>query len=211
MTSPLTGFDDNALIRLAVEGRAECFSVLMDRYQGALKRCVFSMIRNRDDAEDVVQDVLLKVLRNLPTFRAESSFRTWMTRVAINEVSQFYRRQKVRPITLPPVDLDSFQSPSMSPHGSLDSDETIRKLRRAVAGLPEIHRQILVLRDLNELSSRETAQCLDLTVRAVKSRLFRARLMLLAALLSGRSPKSLAECRRLLGNPRACIPFKVAA
>jgi RNA polymerase sigma-70 factor, ECF subfamily len=94
MTPPLATFDDNALISMTLAGQPECFAVLMDRHLFAVKRQVFSMLRNTIDADDLVQEVLLKVWRSLSTFRSEASFRTWMTRVAINEVLQWYRRER---------------------------------------------------------------------------------------------------------------------
>jgi RNA polymerase sigma-70 factor (ECF subfamily) len=199
MTSPLAGFEDNALIQLTLAGHTDCFTVLVNRHQAALKRCIFSMMRNRADSEDVMQDVPLKMWRYLPAFRAESSFRTWITRVARNEVLQFYRRQTVQRISSTPVDFEAFPSPHGSTHRSLASNETARTIRSAIAALPGKYSQVLILRDLNELSLRETAQCLELTISALKSRLFRARLMR-AALRSGYSPKSLAECGRLAGR-----------
>lgn len=207
MTSPLAGFADHALIQLTLAGHTDCFTLLVNRHQAALKRCILSMMRNRADSEDVMQNVLLKMWRYLPAFRAESSFRTWMTRVAMNEVLQFYRSQNVQRISSTPVDFEAFPSPSESPHRSLASDEAARTIRRAIAGLPERYGEVLILRDINELSSRETAECLKLTISAVKSRLFRARLMLAGALRSGYSPRSITEYRRLAGrteHPAVC-------
>lgn len=85
MTPPLASFEDSVLIKLALAGQSECFTVLMDRHIVSVKRCIGSMVRSAADAEDLVQDVVLKVWRHLSTFRPESSFRTWLTRVAINE------------------------------------------------------------------------------------------------------------------------------
>src|ERR1700722_7808295 len=94
MNQPITEFEDNALIALALAGEGECFSILVNRHLSALKRCIGAMVRNGTDADDLLQDVLLKGWRRLSTFRSEASFRTWITRVAINEVLQTYRRDK---------------------------------------------------------------------------------------------------------------------
>ena len=91
MTPPLTTLADNTLIKLALAGQTECFAVLIDRHKGAVRRRIASMVQNKADADDLFQEALLKVWHHLPTFRSESSFRTWMTRVAINEVLQAYR------------------------------------------------------------------------------------------------------------------------
>ncbi len=179
---PVTLLEDFSLIRLALEGAPECFSALMDRHVVAIKRHIRSMTPNEADAEDLLQDVILKVWRRLSTFRCESSFRTWMTRVAINEVMQSYRKQKRLPIYRAPGDFSSIASPADSPQRSLARIEDVQAVRHAVAELPTKYRLVLVLRDLEEFDVRETARRLRLTVPAVKARLFRARRMLVVAL-----------------------------
>jgi len=178
MTPPYASFDDRALIELILRGRTECFDILMDRHLVALKKCISSMIRNATEGEDILQEVVIKAWRHLGSFRAESSFRTWLNRIAVNEALQSYRRGKCRPACQPPMDLDAFASPEVSVLATLVSSETSHSVRHAVSQLPEIYRQVLVLRDLEQLSSIETAQCLKATVSAVKSRLFRARNLL---------------------------------
>jgi RNA polymerase sigma-70 factor (ECF subfamily) len=196
MTSPLTTFEDNTLIKLALAGQAECFSVLMDRHSAAVRRRIGSMVRNATDAEDLLQEVLLKVWRHLSTFRSESSFRTWMIRVAVNEVLQLYRREQRWRWSQAPSDPDALASPCESPHQSLARREVTHAVRTAVAGLPAKYRQVLILRDLDQLSVRETAQWLQSSIPAVKTRLFRARHMLLAALRGSRVSRSTrAVCR----------------
>jgi RNA polymerase sigma-70 factor (ECF subfamily) len=182
MTPPLATFEDNTLINMALAGQTECFTLLVDRHLSAVKRQVISMVRNNTDADDLVQEVLLKVWRNLSTFRSEASFRTWMTRVAINEVLQSYRRQRYHSCCLPADDLDTFASVCDTPHQYLSRAETSNRVRRAVAKLPDKYRQVLVLREFDQLSLRETAKSLQASIPAVKSRLFRARVLLSAAL-----------------------------
>src|ERR1700693_1803464 len=92
MSPSLTDFEDHALIERVLAGHAESFAVLMDRHFAGVRRRIDGMAPNGVDADDLQQEVLLKVWRRLSTFRAKSSFRTWMTRVAINEVLQAYRR-----------------------------------------------------------------------------------------------------------------------
>jgi RNA polymerase sigma-70 factor (ECF subfamily) len=183
MTPALNASEDSFLIEQVLAGRTEFFKVLIDRHMVALRKCIASMVRNAAEGEDLLQEVLLKVWSHLSAFRAESSFRTWMSRVAVNEVLQSYRRSKCRPACLPPpLDLDSFASSGDSALATLVRSDIRIRVRRAVEELPEIYRTVVVLRDLEELSARETAQRLKSTVPTVKSRLFRARLMLSKAL-----------------------------
>jgi RNA polymerase sigma-70 factor (ECF subfamily) len=182
MTPPLASFEDSVLIELALAGQSECFTVLMDRHLVAVRKCIRSMVRSAADAEDLVQEVVLKVWRHLSTFRSESSFRTWLTRVAINEALQSYRRERSKPRCQAPGDFDALASHAESPYQSYARIEMAQAVHGAVAKLPAKYRQVLTLRDLEELSAQETALRLRSSIPTVKSRLFRARLMLLATL-----------------------------
>jgi len=182
MTMPLATLGDNTLIKLALAGQTECFAVLINRHVGAVRRRIASIVGNAADVDDLLQEVLLKVWHHLSTFRSESSFRTWMTRVAINEALQSYRRQRCRPLSQALGDLDAIASHAESPHQSLVRIEVTQAVRNAVERLPAKYSQVLILRDLEQLSARETAKCLQSTIPAVKTRLLRARLKLLASL-----------------------------
>jgi len=174
--------EDSALIKLALAGQPECFAILMDRYLVSVRGLIRSMLQNAAEADDVLQQVLLKVWHHLSTFRSESSFRTWVTSVAINEVRQSYRRERCRPLSHAFGDLNSLVSQSESPDESLARLEAARMVRRAVAELPAKYRLVVNLCYLQQLSLREAAQWLHLTVPAVKTRLSRARTMLSAQL-----------------------------
>jgi len=186
MAPPLATFEDSTLIKLTLAGQTECFTVLTNRHLPAVRRRIGSIISNTTDADDLLQEVLMKVWRHLSTFRSESTFRTWITRVATNEVLQSRRREQRRPLCQAISDLNILPSSCESPHQSFARVEVTEALRRAVLGLPSKYRQVLVLRDLQELDERETAQWLKLSIPAVKTRLFRARLMLSAALQPSR-------------------------
>jgi RNA polymerase sigma-70 factor (ECF subfamily) len=193
MTPTLAMADDSTLIRLALEGQADCFAMLMNRHLPAVRKRICSMVRDATDADDLLQDVCLKVWRHLSSFRAESHFRTWITRVAINEVLQSYRRSQSRPTCQMSADYDVVW-PGDSPYQSLARVETRKTVHKAVAELPPAYRQVLILRDFEELSERETARCLRSSVPLVKTRLFRARVML-STLLRRRRIRSLSGGR----------------
>ena len=194
MTPSLASFEDGALIELALAGQTGSFDVLMARHLGAVRKRIVSIVPNATDADDLLQDVAFKVWRRLSTFRAESSFRTWMTRVAVNEALQFYRRP-LRKLCQPFEDFDNLASSYESPHQSLARDEMVQAVRSEVGKLPVKYRQVVILRELQELSERETAQQLQLTVPALKSRLFRARLMLGVSLQRSKLQESMkANC-----------------
>ena len=95
--SPLANCDDGALIQMAIDGRSDCFSVLMGRHLVAVKKRLRFMVSNEADLDDLVQEVQLKTWLHLATFRKESNLRTWMIRIGINQAWQSYRRSQCRP------------------------------------------------------------------------------------------------------------------
>jgi RNA polymerase sigma-70 factor (ECF subfamily) len=174
--------DDQTLVRRAVEGEAECFTVLVHRHLGPLKNHVRSMLRDATEVDDLLQQVLLKTWLNLAAFRFESSFRAWATRIATNEVLQSFRSQKRRGMCQPPHDFQYIPSPAESPLQRAARLEREQAVRRAILRLPARYRQILFLRYVQERNERETARCLHSSIAAVKTRSFRARQMLRALL-----------------------------
>jgi DNA-directed RNA polymerase specialized sigma24 family protein len=107
--------DDSVLINLVLAGDTECFGVLMDRHLAALRGRIRKMTRSVSDADDIMQEVQLKIWRRLGSYRSEASFRTWMTRVAINEALQFYRKANRAPHAHDRTELAEVTSPRESP------------------------------------------------------------------------------------------------
>jgi RNA polymerase sigma-70 factor (ECF subfamily) len=174
----LATLEDGALIKLALDGQTDGFTVLTERYVPALKRRIRLIVPNITEVDDLLQEVLLKSWHHLSTFRSESTFRTWMTRIAVNEALNFHRRAGCRPICHTFDDFDTFASREESQLQSLTRAEAIRAVREAVVELPAKYRQILILREFEQLSVKEIAQLVHLRVPTVKTRLFRARHML---------------------------------
>jgi RNA polymerase sigma-70 factor (ECF subfamily) len=197
-TGSLTHISDHDLIRLILDGQTDCFMALMDRHLSAIRRCIGFMLRGSGAAEDLTQEVVLKAWRFLAAFRGESSFRTWLTRVAINEVRQFQRREhasRFQELTNSDVLVSHYESP----YENFAGMQRTQAVRAVVKSLPAIYREVVVLRELEELSMLEIAERLRCTVPAVKSRLFRGRSMLLAGFRNHRSqpPKRPARLPRI--------------
>jgi RNA polymerase sigma-70 factor (ECF subfamily) len=201
---PAAAPDDSVLINLVLAGNAECFGVLMDRHLAAVRGRIRRMTRSISDADDIMQEVQLKIWRHLGSYRSESSFRTWMTRVAINEALQFYRKADRFPLVLDPAELAELTSPSESPFQACVRAELTERLKAAVERLPAKHKQVVVLHNLQELSLQETAQELQATTPAVKTQLFRAKAALSKALL--RESGGLRSQRTFAPKRRACYP-----
>jgi RNA polymerase sigma-70 factor (ECF subfamily) len=137
------------------------------------------MLRGNSAADDLAQEVVLKAWRFLSAFRAEASFRTWLTRVPINGVRQFERRERAsRFEQLSSYDVVADRDES--PYEHFVRIQRTKAVRRIVNSLPAKYREVVILRELDELSLREIAERLGCTIPAVKSRLFRGRSMLLA-------------------------------
>jgi RNA polymerase sigma-70 factor (ECF subfamily) len=150
------------------------------------------MVSNEIDAEDVTQDVLLQVVRKLPTFRGESAFPTWLHRVTVNAALSHRRRQAVRQEhgLLTSLDARGEDEPvsrlgpqrTLTPDDQVVSHELRQLLDAAIEALPQAYREVLVLADIDGLSNAEVGERLGLSLPAVKSRLHRARAMLREAL-----------------------------
>jgi RNA polymerase sigma-70 factor (ECF subfamily) len=154
---------------------------------------VESIISNKAEAEDVLQVTQMKIWTHLSSFRCDSSFRTWITRIAINEALQFHRRARAA-CEWDAIDLDRLPASTDGPERLCARREIAGTIRRAILQLPAKFRQIVVLRELRELSIKETARELNANPQMVKTRLFRARMLLSKALQS--ADKKLIRDRR---------------
>jgi RNA polymerase sigma-70 factor, ECF subfamily len=173
----LKSLDDKALIEMTLAGRNECFDVLMNRHLWVIRKRGDSMISNKAEAEDVVQVAQLRIWTRLSSFRCHSSFRTWITRIATNEALQYYRRTRmVRECDA--IDFDRLAASTDCPERLYARREMAGKISRAIYQLPANFREIVVLRELRDLSIDETACELKSNRQLVKTRLFRARVML---------------------------------
>jgi RNA polymerase sigma-70 factor, ECF subfamily len=192
----LKSLDDKTLAEMTVAGRDACFDLLMDRHLWVARKRVHAMVPDRAEVEDVLQEVQLKIWINLASFRWESSFRTWITRIAINESLQSYRRNKSTR-DCDAMDFDRLIAPMDSPEECYARQEMAGALRKAIGRLPEKLQQIVMLRGLEELSVKETARELNSNLPLVKTRLFRARLRLSKVLRQYRKQPALRLHDRL--------------
>ena len=187
MTSSDTGtFDEYALVQRAKSGDAEAYSELVRKYERKVFRLAKNITQNDEDAEDVLQDAFLKAYEHLDDFQEHSKFYTWLVRIAVNEALMRLRKRKTsRTVPLDePVDTGEETVAREiavwedDPEQRYGSTELRRILNEAVQSLKPAFRTVFQLRDIEELSTEDTAQALGLSVPAVKSRLLRARLQL---------------------------------
>src|SRR5690349_10511800 len=178
--------DEMALVHAAKRGDLEAFSQLVNRYDRNIFRIAQHITHNEEDAQDVVQDAFLKAYQNLEQFQENSKFYTWLVRIAVNEALMKLRKRRTdRTVSLDEdVETEEGSMPrevadwSPNPEQLYGQSELGDILKKTIQGLPPGFRTVFVLRDIEGLSTEETAEMLGLSVPAVKSRLLRARLQL---------------------------------
>jgi len=179
---------DEELVRRIRAGDSSQFELLAARYASKIYGLAMRLMRNPSDAKDAVQDTFLLVYTKLDGFRSESAFGTWLYKVALNSIYMKLRQRKRAAEDniedyLPKFDGQGTMQGMVRTFGEDPEREAIRQqstaaVREAIGRLPAEYRVVLVARDIDDLSSEETAEALGLTVAAVKSRLHRARLFL---------------------------------
>jgi RNA polymerase sigma-70 factor, ECF subfamily len=200
--------EDGALVAAARSGNIGAFEVLVKRHQGRILRVAQRVTRNREDAEDTVQQSFQKAFGHLHKFEERSSFSTWLTRIAINEAIMCLRSRRTRAVrieSLTPskeVALTTLQIPdtSASPEHSFARRETERFLFFAINQLTPGVRMAIQLCDLDEHSLKESAHMMGLSVTAVKSRVSRGRRELRKTLKRFVTPSSLFGCESFDGE-----------
>jgi RNA polymerase sigma-70 factor (ECF subfamily) len=192
MPTPLTA-DNNTepnsetvLVDRARNGDAAAFTELVHRYERKIFRLAKHITQNDEDAEDVLQESFLKAYSNLDTFQGQSKFYTWIVRIAVNEALMKLRKRKSdRTVSLDEPQDTGEETVAREiavwdgdPEQRYSQEELREILERAIDSLKPSFRTVFVLRDIEELSTEETAESLGISVPAVKSRLLRARLQL---------------------------------
>jgi RNA polymerase sigma-70 factor (ECF subfamily) len=186
-TAPVTAAPDNeaALVDLAQAGDVGAFETLVSRYEHRIFRLAQNITQNREDAEDVMQEAFLKAYQHLGDFQRNSRFYTWVVRIAVNQALMKLRKRRPNVVSLDqelqtedeamPRDVRDW---GPSPEQRFASTELREILSHAISELDPDYRVVFQLRDIEELSTEETANILGLSVPAVKSRLLRGRLKL---------------------------------
>ena len=180
---------DEMLAARAKSGNVDAFVELSKRHTSRVFQTAYRVTRNRQDAEDVLQEAFLNAFTHMKNFEGRSSFSTWLTRIAINSALMTLRRKRnchEIPIDDGPVGnfvIREPQSPMGDPESHYVRGERHKLLRKAIHRLPPIYREVIQLQETKEHSLREIAQSLGITVPAVKSRLSRAKNALRTAMI----------------------------
>ena len=178
---------ESQLIERTLSGDTEAFYELIRPHERSVYMTAFSVLRNSAEAEDVAQESMLKSFRHLSKFRGEAKFATWLLRITMNEARMRLRKQHRElydavglrheddEAEYEPIEFGDWRE---IPSEALERKEIREILHKALASLPEIYREVIVLRDVRQLSVAETAEVLGIGEGTVKTRLVRARLQL---------------------------------
>ena len=195
---------DLELVEEFTNGNTLAFEELISRYEEKAYNLANRFTRNREDAEEVLQDVFTTVYRKIGSFEGKSSFSSWLYRVTVNAaLMKLRKRRQNRSVLIEDVISEVDTSVLLKTPERSNTDEKVfllemrSALHKAIQELPEEYRSVFILRDIDGLTSREVSKLLDVSVPAVKSRLHRSRLMLrrsLAVEYRDMVPASAAAC-----------------
>ena len=182
--------EDTELVALAQKGSTNSFNKLVDKYHSRIYSLTYQMTSNREDAEDLTQEIFIKAFEALPRFKGRSSFYTWLYRIGINKTINFRKkRNRNRPISIDALDQDITYDEVYAELDSKDSplrhiglNELQVKLNEAMQKLSLKHRTVVVMHDIEGIPHDEIAKIVGVSVGTIRSRLFYARRQLQADL-----------------------------
>jgi RNA polymerase sigma factor (sigma-70 family) len=169
-------YTDTYYITRIQSGDTECFACLLDRYSRQVFSLIVKIVGNREDAEELAQDTFLKAFKNLSSFKGDSSFSTWIYRIAYNTAISETRKKKQEFLSIDETMMENVSEDDVAATMGSDSNETrIDKLNAALAKLPPDERAMITLFYMKEKSVEEIAEITTLSVANVKVKLFRIR------------------------------------
>jgi len=175
------GWTDEEVVDRVLTGETALYEIIMRRYNQRLYRVIRAILRDDAESEDVMQDAYVRAYQHLDQFERRAPFSTWLTRIAIHEaLARVRMRKRIDQLDLSDQEGGSPATPmdsSADPEQNTSQSEVTQMLEQAILGLPDDYRSVLMLRDIEELSTAETAAALGITEQNVKVRLFRGRAM----------------------------------
>jgi RNA polymerase sigma-70 factor (ECF subfamily) len=170
---------DEQLVELAVSADADAFGEVVRRWERKIFALCFGMLGREDDARDAAQEAFIAAYRNLKNFRGEARVSSWLHRIAVNQCLTIKRRQKTRSEDFlndddGAEDRAFIAAPKYSPANEAEQGERLRLVRQAVGALPTDLRQVIVMKEFEEMTFQEISETLELPLSTVKSRLYTA-------------------------------------
>ena len=170
---------DEQLVELAVSDDHDAFGEIVRRWERKIFALCFGMLGREDDARDACQEAFIAAYRSIKNFRGEAKVSSWLHRIAVNQCLTIKRRQKSRSEDFLDDDDGSEErtfvaSPNFSPARMIEKSERLTLVRQAVGGLPTELRQVIVMKEFEEMTFQEISETLELPLSTVKSRLYTA-------------------------------------
>jgi RNA polymerase sigma-70 factor (ECF subfamily) len=180
---PLAEESDDGLVKASLAGKLDAYDELVRRYQQRVYTTIYNMTSNHEDANDLVQEAFIRGFQALVSFKGDSSFYTWIYRIAVNKTLNFLKsRKNKQAMSLNDLDFNAENDPDLvalvsekTPRRDLALTELQEKLNEALQKLSEPHRMVVVLHDVQGVSHEEIARMMDCNIGTVRSRLFYAR------------------------------------
>ena len=175
----LINLTDEQLVELAVSEDPDAFGEIVRRWERKIFALCFGMLGREDDARDAAQEAFIAAYRNLSSFRGEAKVSSWLHRIAVNQCLTTKRRQKTRAEDFlndeeGAEDRAFVASPHLSPARTTEKVERMNLVRQAVSALPSDLRQVIVMKEFEEMTFQEISETLELPLSTVKSRLYTA-------------------------------------
>ena len=172
------GTSDELLVERAVAGDTEAFGEIVRRWERRIYALAYGILGREDEARDAAQETFVAAFRNLPSFRGEAKVSSWLHRIAVNQCVTRQRRAKVRGEISFEAEQEAGRAQFAATHGSpayaTEAGQRAEAVRRAVAALPQELREVVVLKEFEDLTFQEIADALDVPLSTVKSRLYTA-------------------------------------
>ncbi|HUS20195.1 MAG TPA: RNA polymerase sigma factor [Terriglobales bacterium] len=178
---PFRALTDEEIVARIVAGQTELFEIIMRRHNQRLYRACVAILRNDAQAEDVVQDAYVRAYQHLSQFAGRAKFSTWLTRIAVHEaLGRIRGRRRVEELDAMPEEVKDAKavSTSLNPEEQVANRELGSLLENSVERLPEQYRIVFMLREIEEATTQEVAEILEISEENVKTRLHRARVLL---------------------------------
>lgn len=184
------GWSDEEIVRRVMEGDVLLFELLMRRHNQRIYRAIRSILRDDSETEDVMQETYVRAYGHLGQFEGRARFSTWLTRIAVNEsIKRAVLKGRMNPLQHEPSDKEDdvmaeYRCDPATPESNASRSEMTSMLEQAILALPDAYRTVVMLRDIEEMSTAETAEVMSLTESNVKVRLHRAHELLRDELMS---------------------------
>lgn len=176
MVSDLT---DEQIVKLAIEENPDAFGEIVKRWERKIFALCFGMLRREDEAKDATQDAFIAAYKNLDRFRGEAKVSSWLHRIAVNQCLTRKRREKTRSESFfddsESAEEKVFEAPeSISPKNLTEKNERLQAVRTAVQSLPAELKQVVIMKEFEEMTFQEISEAMDMPLSTVKSRLYTA-------------------------------------